>query len=129
MPLKNIAVKGCRLRTKHGDPTTETIEITQQESTLVKCDGKAAYIKMSFTVSGYKGGAIERDGQGQGEIKASSIYCKIENMPAFLEGDESDGGGTETDISIWGPNPAGTIVEEKDTVYIDYAGQSKCKGM
>lgn len=123
MPLKNITVKDCVLEVEKGSPETANFEITEEESTMVKCDGKAAYKTIKFKITDYAGQGIVASGEGKGEIKSSAIYVKIEGNPAILEGDKSD------DVDITGPNPVGVSITVKDKIYVKDAGQMKCKGM
>ena len=125
MSLNYIAVEGCTLEFQNGG--TGTITITPgQTSTKVKADGKAVYLTLKFTVSGYNGQAITNaDGTGQGSIIASAQHVKVEGNAVILEGDVSASitiSGTTTTQS--GKTPV-TAVE---IVKVTKAGQSKAKG-
>lgn len=126
MSLKEIAVEGCTLEFQNGG--TGTITITPgQTSTKVKADGKAVYLTLKFTVSGYSGGAITdpESGSGSGEITASAEHVKIEGYKALLEGDVS------AEFIITGTSTSGsstTTVTTPEVVKITAAGQTKAKG-
>lgn len=125
MSLKNIAVEGCTLQLQNG---TGTITINPgQASAKVKCDGKAVYTALKFTVSGYTGGAItvSGSGAGSGEIISTAQKNKAEGKSVFLEGDKS------AVVTINGLQPSGSgtaPATATETVTIQMAGQSKVKG-
>lgn len=126
MSLNYIAVEGCTLEFQNGG--TGTITITPgQTSTKVKADGKAVYLTLKFTVSGYTGGEITvaKSGTGAGEITASAEHVKIEGHKALLEGDVS------AEFTVTGQKPSGsstTTATNQEVVKITKAGQSKAKG-
>lgn len=126
MSLNYIAVEGCTLEFQNGG--TGTITITPgQTSTKVKADGKAVYLTLKFTVSGYTGGKITvpRSGTGSGEITAGAEHVKIEGHKALLEGNVS------AEFTVTGQKPSGSstvTATNQEVVKITKAGQSKAKG-
>ena len=130
MSLKAIAVNGCTLEFQNGGSGTITIT-SGQTSTKVKCDGKAAYKTLAFTISGYSADPstrptwVPQSGSGDGSIQASSQHVKIEGNAALLEGDQS------ATITINGQEQSGSSTIPAvavEIVKITDAGQTKVKG-
>lgn len=114
-----IAVQGLTLGFR--DPTHDgTIMVLPASVTYpkVKCNSNQAYKTVTFSVTGFSGGAVPSGGTGGGSISGTSVKSKANGQSIVREEDQV----TITVTGTGSPPPT-----QSTTVYVSVAGQTKTK--